>query len=567
MGLGKILKGALKVAAPFAGFIPGVGPLAAQALSMGATAIGNSGKKALPAMPAVSAGLGVGADLLRGGEQRKAEQRNRTIQEGNVAEYEKRYQTGRGDAKDELARMIAENDSINADMATQRGAYNDDVRSSRAGATQTIEGLLNEVRNSGVDIKDAPDVQEFGYQDQVEGADATYQDQAYQEDNSDAAVLRDRAAARGMQGRDAVEAAQLQRQMMTEAGQQGPSADALSGLLAKAGGSAITRSFEDSGNRAAMELSRTGGNSANTFANLARERSEALKGNDVNAALAGMQGAEDLAGARAQRLNPMIAALSARATASPDASAEMQGMAIRGQAKQANQSMNMQGRQNVQQMNMNKGIATKQMNVQGRGQNNATNAVIRGDNATNKLTSQGQRVSQASTRAGQLAAMAPAAMAPYSMRTLAPTARSASGGLSTDYMRTGVGQNQLVSETDNTGSGILQGLGDMADLAGRSGPETNGLGETIPSYDPANVSTPSTINARAMFEKAQGKRLKADYTPAKVTTPSTINAPGMFKEALGKNLKANYTPAKVTAPKAINAGSMLKKANRTMARR
>jgi hypothetical protein len=515
MALGKILKKALKVAAPFAGFIPGIGPIASQALSMGATAIGNSGSKK-KLMPAIGAGLGVGADLVRGDEQRKAEQRNRSIQEGNVAEYEKRYQTGRTDSQAELARMIAENDSINADMETQRGAYNDDIRSSRAGASKTVEDLLNEVRNGGVDIKDVADIQEFD-----SGPDATYQDQAYVEDNSDAAVLRDRAAARGMQGRDSVEAAQLQRQMMTEAGQEGPSANALSGLIAKAGGTAITRSFEDSGNKAAMELARTGGNNADTYATLARERAEALKGNDTNAILAGMQGAEDLAGAKAQRLNPMIAALSARATASPDASAEMQGMAIRGQAKQANQSMNMQGRQNVQQMNMTK-----------RAQNNQTNAAIRGDNATNKITTQGQRVSQATAKSNQLAALAPAALTPYSMRMLAPTARSASGGMNTDYMRTGVGQNQLVSEADNTGSGILQGLGDMADLAGRGG---EGAGS---SYDPATV-----------------------------TTPKAINAAGKFRTADAKMLQSTYAPAKVSTPKTINAGSMLKKVNRTVVRR
>ena len=463
MGLGSIM-GKL---APFAKLIPGYGT-------------------------AISAGLGVGSTLLKGKEQKKAQAGNAAIQASNMAEYEKRYNNNRGDSQAELARMIAENDSINADMKSQTDAYNDDVRASRTGASDTINGLLNEIRNSGVDIKDAPDVQEFGYQDQVEGADADYQDQAYVEDNSDAAVLRDRAAARGMQGRDAVEAAQLQRQMMTEAGQQGPSADALSGLIAKAGGSAITRSFEDSGNRAAMELSRTGGNSANTFANLARERSEALKGNDVNAALAGMQGAEDLAGARAQRLNPMIAALSARATASPDASAEMQGMAIRGQAKQANQSMNMQGRQNVQQMNMNKGIATKQMNVQGRGQNNATNAVIRGNNATNKLTSQGQRVSQATSRGNQLAALAPSAMIPYSMRTLAPNEKRAAPGLDMRYMGSNVGQNAMTIQENNTGSGVLEGMSNLAGMLGKSQPGDN--------YKRATVSTPGKIDVKGMMD-------------------------------------------------------------------
>lgn len=447
MGLGSIM-GKL---APFAKLIPGYGT-------------------------AISAGLGVGSTLLKGKEQKKAQAGNAAIQAGNMAEYEKRYNNNRGDSQAELARMIAENDSINADMKSQTDAYNDDVRASRTGASNTVNGLLNEIRNSGVDIKDAPDVQEFDA-----GPDATYQDQAYVEDNGDAAVLRDRAAARGMQGRDAVEAAQLQRQMMTEAGQQGPSADALSGLIAKAGGSAISRSFEDSGNKAAMELSRTGGNSANTFANLARERSEALKGNDVNAALAGMQGAEDLAGARAQRLNPMIAALSARATAMPDAGAEMQGMAIRGQAKQANQSMNMQGRQNVQQMNMTN-----------RAQNNQTNAAIRGANATNKLTSQGQRVSQATSRSGQLAALAPSAMIPHTMRTLAPNEKRAAPALDMRYMGSNVGQNGMTIQENNTGSGVMENLAGLAGSLGKSQPGDN--------YKRATVSTPGKIDVKGMMD-------------------------------------------------------------------
>ena len=385
-----LLKSIFKIAKPLVGSIPGIGP-------------------------ALSAGLGVAGSLVKGGEQNKAQAGNAAIQAENSAALERRFQTGRGDARDELARMIAENDDINADMASQTGAYNDDVRSSRTSASQTIEGLLNEIRNSGVDIND-PD---------------TIREEAYVEDNSDAGVLRDRAAARARGERDSIEAATLQRQMMTEAGQKGPSADALSALIAKAGGSAITRSFEDSGNKAAMELSRTGGNGADTFSKLARERAEALKGNDVNAALAGLQGAEDLAGAKASRLSPMIAALSARSTAMPDASAEMQGMAIRGQAKQANQSMN---------------------------------ANIRSQNATNKLTTQGQRVSQATAKSGQLASMAPAAMLPSQMRLLAPTAKRASGGLNMSYMGPGVGQNGQVIQENNTGSGILEGLSNLAGM-------------------------------------------------------------------------------------------------------
>lgn len=450
---------------------------------------------------AISAGLGVGSSLLKGKEQKKAQAGNAAIQAANQAEYEKRYNNNRLDSQEELARMIAENNDINADMETQRGAYNDDIRSSRAGASKTVEDLLNEVRNGGVDIKDVADIQEFDG-----GPDATYQDQAYVEDNSDAAVLRDRAAARGMQGRDSVEAAQLQRQMMTEAGQEGPSANALSGLIAKAGGTAISRSFEDSGNKAAMELARTGGNNSDTYASLARERAEALKGNDTNAILAGMQGAEDMAGAKAQRLNPMIAALSARATASPDASAEMQGMAIRGQAKQANQSMNMQGRQNVQQMNMAQ-----------RAQNNQTNAGIRGANATNKITTQGQRVSQATAKSGQLAALAPAALTPYSMRMLAPEAKRASGGRDLRYQGTGVGQNEQVIQENNTGSGVLERLGGLADLAGRA----------KSSYNPATVKTPTAINAAGMLEKARSQRL-ANYKPATVSTPGKIDVKGMM---------------------------------------
>jgi len=434
MSIGSFLKKAMGAAAPFASLIPGVGP-------------------------AISAGLGVGSSLLKGKEQKNAQAGNMAIQQGNMAEFEKRYNTNRLDSQEELARMIAENNDINADMETQRGAYNDDVRSSRTSASQTIEGLLNEIRNGGIDIKDIADIQEFDA-----GPDATYQDQAYVEDNSDAGVLRDRAAARARGERDSIEAATLQRQMMTEAGQQGPSADALSALIAKAGGSAITRSFEDSGNKAATEIMRTGGNGAATFAKLARERAEALKGNDVNAALAGLQGAEDLAGAKASRLSPMIAALSARSTAMPDASAEMQGMAIRGQAKQANQSMNMQGRQNVQQMNMTK-----------RAQNNQTNAGIRGQNATNKITTQGQRVSQATAKSGQLASMAPVAMLPSQMRLLAPTAKRASGGLNMSYMGTGVGQNGQVIQENNTGSGILEGLSNLAGMI-----PTGGSGSVTP---------------------------------------------------------------------------------------
>lgn len=444
MGLLKsVFKGIGKIAKPLVGAIPGIGPV-------------------------LSAGLGVGSSLLKGKEQKKAQAGNAAIQAGNAAEYEKRFQTGRTDARDELARMIADNDSINADMERQTGEYNDDVRASRAGATQTIEGLLNEIRNSGVDIKDIADAQEFGYQDQVEGADAAYQDQAYVEDNSDAEVLRDRKSARARGEADSIEAAQLRRQMMTEAGQQGPSADALSALIAKAGGTAISRSFEDSGNKAAMELSRTGGNGSDSYAKLARERASALKDNDVNAILAGMQGAEDMAGAKASRLSPMIAALSQRATAMPDASAEMQGMAIRGQAKQANQDMNMRGRQNVQQMNMNKNIATKQMNVQGRGQNNATNANIRTQNATNKITTQGQRVSQATAKSGQLASLAPAAMIPSQMRLLGPTAKRATPGLNMSYMGTGVGQNGMTIQENNTGSGILEGMSNLAGMIGKN---------------------------------------------------------------------------------------------------
>jgi len=299
-----LLKSLFKIAKPFVGAIPGIGP-------------------------ALSAGLGVGSSLLKGKEQKGAQNANAAIQAQNAAALEKRFNTGRDDSMAELRRMIGETADINDDMSSQIAGYNDDVKSSRTSAQSTIDGLLNEIRNSGVDIKDIPDAQEFGYQDQVEGADAQFKDIAYEEDNSDAAVLRDRAAARSRGEADAIDANILKKQMMTEAGQRGPTADMLSALIAKAGGTAISRSFEDSGNRAATELTRTGGSGAKTFANLARERSAALRDNDTNAILAGIQGAEDMAGARASRLNPMIAALSARGTAMPDASAEMQGKALR----------------------------------------------------------------------------------------------------------------------------------------------------------------------------------------------------------------------------------------------
>jgi len=451
MGLLKsVFKGIGKIAKPLVGAIPGIGP-------------------------ALSAGLGVGSSLLKGKEQKKAQAGNAAIQEGNAAAYERRYGNNRADAYGELSRMIAENDDINADMKSQTDAYNDDVRASRTGASNTIEGLLNEIRNSGVDIKDVADIQEFDA-----GPDATYQDQAYVEDNSDAAVLRDRAAARARGETDAIDANILKKQMMTEAGQRGPSADMLSALIAKSGGTAISRSFEDSGNRAATEISRTGGNGAETYSKLARERASALRDNDANSVLAGLQGAEDMASSRAARLNPMIAALSARGTAMPDASAEMQGMAIRGQAKQANQSMNMQGRQNVQQMNMTK-----------RAQNNQTNAGIRGQNATNKITTQGQRVSQATAKSGQLAALAPSAMIPHTMRTLAPVAKRAAPALDQRYMGTGVGQNGQVIQENNTGSGVLEGMSNLAGMIGKRDP--------VEDYRRRTVSTPGKIDVRGMM--------------------------------------------------------------------
>lgn len=458
MSLLSVLK---KVAKPLAGSIPGIGPM-------------------------LSAGLGVGASLLKGKEQKNAQAANAAIQADNSAALEKRFNTGRGDAMSELQRMIAENDDINADMTRQTDDYNNDVRASRTGATQTIEGLLNEIRNSGVDIKDVADIQEFGYQDVAEGPDAQYKDVAYEEDNSDAAVLRDRTAARARGEADAIDANILKKQMMTEAGQKGPTADMLSALIAKTGGTAIARSFEDSGNKAATELTRTGGNGAATFAKLARERADALRGNDANAILAGLTGAEDLAGARASRLNPMIAALSARGTAMPDASAEMQGMAIRGQAKQNNQQMNMQGRQNVQQMNMNKNLQTKQMNVQGRAANNNTNSGIRQQNAGNKITTQGQRVAQETAKTGQLASLAPTAMIPHTMRTLAPQMKRAAPTLNMSYMGVGVGQNGQVIPENNTGSGIVEGLANLAGM--------------IPTRDKSSVVP---IDAKGMLARAR----------------------------------------------------------------
>lgn len=72
--LGKIAGGALKVAAPFAGFIPGVGPLAAAGLAAGGTALGRLasgdntfGKGGLKNI-ALAGGAGAAGSALTGGQ-------------------------------------------------------------------------------------------------------------------------------------------------------------------------------------------------------------------------------------------------------------------------------------------------------------------------------------------------------------------------------------------------------------------------------------------------------------------------------------------------------------------
>lgn len=70
-GVGKTVGGAMKFAAPFAGLIPGVGPLAAAGLGAGGNLLGRalSGQKTFGDLgqTAMSAGAGAGGAALSGG--------------------------------------------------------------------------------------------------------------------------------------------------------------------------------------------------------------------------------------------------------------------------------------------------------------------------------------------------------------------------------------------------------------------------------------------------------------------------------------------------------------------
>lgn len=338
----------------------------------------------------LSAGLGALSTLKKGDEQKAAYQNNTAAERENIAALEKRYQGNRSDAFAELQRMIAENDDINNDTIAQRGIARDD-----------IARLMNEIRGMETDIAPVGDIER---------------------DRSMDGVLRDRATARGRQNDDANEAEVLQRAMQTELGQSGPSADVLSSMIARAGGRAITQSFEDSGNKAATELSRTGGNGAGTFAKLARERAEALKGNDINAVLAGLQGSEDLATSKASRLSPMLAQMSARRTAMPDASAE-------GGASQLNMQRMMQNKSNL--------LDVLRTNAAGR-----------------------------SNKVGTMAGLAPSMLVPSQMRL------NKAGNLNTSYMGSQVGQRNLMMPEDNTTSGLLEGAANLAGMIGKGNPTT-----------------------------------------------------------------------------------------------
>lgn len=368
----------------------------------------------------LQAGLGALSTIKKGDEQKANYAQNAEIERQNIEALEKRYQGNRGDAFAELQRMIDENQGINDDLVSQRNTYNDDVRTQRDTARGDIASLLNEIRGMETDISPVGDIER---------------------DRSMDAVLADRAAVRARQNDDANEATSLQQQMQTELRQSVPSADVLAGMIGRAGGRAITQSFEDSGNKAATELSRTGANGAKTFANLARERAEALKGNDINAVLAGLQGSEDLATSKAGRLSPMIAQMSARRTAQQDASAEAGASQLNTQRMMANKSNLLD--------------------------------VLR--------TNAAGRVS----KAGTLAGLAPAMLAPSSMRLAGPQALQKSGGLNMSYMGGQVGQRTLQMPEDNTTSNLLETGANLAGMIGKK----------------SSTTTPTPINARGMLRK------------------------------------------------------------------